>query len=522
MGLFDRFRRTQSLPPPSSEQKQVNGAAAVVIDQPQNYVSVFNNKNITAQGCVTGYDYDKLLRNKQVNIQRFFELADYYIDADEIYRGIIHHVYVPYACSSRWILNNASQKTCKLYQRAYEQLHLNEKMQSIFTQYFKYGNVFIYYNKGNITTLPIVRCDIGSVALNGTPVVHFDCTAVYDAWRHQGYKVYDNWIQQNQLQTYFEAYPPEVREALNHGYPYAQLNPKNVFVMQGPKEDWQKWSVPFISTCLKPLARKALIQNYEQAMLNIGSRPFVHVKYGDEKEQMLPDREDLTAISIQAERAMTDFPLMVTNHLANASVVQIDMDDLYQWDVYKGVNRSILSAGGISSIMVSGDSSDGSTFASAQISQQTVAVRVQAARRAFCAVMNKINARLCKDMKLLRTNNLKEVPSFSFMPIAMQGEKALQEACYKLWQVGVVSTRTMMRTYGYSLEQERDNRKRESADGTQKLFIPRQQKASQSESSDQGGQTRGRKQLDTQSRTSDPQAALRGKMPKPSNPEGSL
>lgn len=91
---------------------------------------------------------------------------------------------------------------------------------------------------------------------------------------------------------------------------------------------------------------------------------------------MLPDREDLTAISIQAERAMTDFPLMVTNHLANASVVQIDMDDLYQWDVYKGVNRSILSAGGISSIMVSGDSADGSTFASAQISQQTVAVRV--------------------------------------------------------------------------------------------------------------------------------------------------
>ena len=51
---------------------------------------------------------------------------------------------------------------------------------------------------------------------------------------------------------------------------------------------------------------------------------------------------------------------------------------------YKDVNAEILSAGGISGIIVSGRAEDGSNFASAQVSMQTAAMRIKQARDDFC------------------------------------------------------------------------------------------------------------------------------------------
>ncbi|MBQ8616409.1 MAG: hypothetical protein IJX67_05835 [Oscillospiraceae bacterium] len=48
------------------------------------------------------------------------------------------------------------------------------------------------------------------------------------------------------------------------------------------------------------------------------------------------------------------------------------------------MNAEILSAGGISGIIVSGRAEDGSNFASAQVSMQTAAIRIKQARDNFC------------------------------------------------------------------------------------------------------------------------------------------
>lgn len=215
---------------------------------------------------------------------------------------------------------------------------------------------------------------------------------------------------------------------------------------------------------------------------------------------------------------------MVTNHLAKAEVVQAKLDDLFQWDKYKDVNQDILSAGGVSGILVSGVSEDGSTFASAQVSMNTAAARIDAARLEFCEIMNQVNERLRED--IAGTYNLKEAPKFGFKPLDMAGQKALRETCQALWEKGLVSTKTMMETHGYSLDVEKAQRAKESTDGTDETLMPRDATNAAtdgaSESADGEDGKVGRPEMTDDERHSDPDAAMRGKQPKPSNEDGSM
>ena len=141
--------------------------------------------------------------------------------------------------------------------------------------------MYLYIHKGHLISLPVHKCRIGNVALNGKPIVEYDCQSIINEWRAKGYTVKENWIKDSDMKVYFSGYPDEVVEALNKGIQYAQLNPDNTYVFQGPKEGWQRYSVPFIASCLPALSKKELISQYEDAVLNLGIRSFVHVTYGD-------------------------------------------------------------------------------------------------------------------------------------------------------------------------------------------------------------------------------------------------
>jgi hypothetical protein len=213
---------------------------------------------------------------------------------------------------------------------------------------------------------------------------------------------------------------------------------------------------------------------------------------------------------------MSGFPLVTTNHLAEAKVIQPDLDDLFQWNKYKDVNNDILSAGGVSGILVSGLSEDGSTFASAQVSMQTAEARIEAMRNEFCEIMNQINARLVDYIP--GTYNLKEIPEFHFQPLDMSGKKALRAACKELWEKGVLSTKTLLENSGYSLDLEVEQRQKEQKDGVEEIMVERKGVVVPAD----GAGKVGRPEMDMDERTSDPGASERGKQPKPSNPEGSL
>lgn len=104
----------------------------------------YNDKAITYSGDIASYDYDSILRDKQGNINRLYELADYFVDSDPIFRGIIYGVYTPFALNGDFRLVGANEQVKAKYLDYYDRIHLRDRMRSIFYQYFKYGNVFCY------------------------------------------------------------------------------------------------------------------------------------------------------------------------------------------------------------------------------------------------------------------------------------------------------------------------------------------------------------------------------------------
>lgn len=377
--------------------------------------------------------------------------------------------------------------------------------------------MYAYIWKGNILTLPPHKCRIGNTTLNGTPIVEFNVRDIAMEFKQRTYSVLRQpGTHDDTIEEILKAYPPEIAEALRKGKDYAELDPKNCFVLQGPKEGWQRYAIPWIASALSALARKEMINKYEASELNIGARSFIHIRYGDDKMDydMLPDVQQLMAIRNVFSKAMSGSPLAVTNYLAKAEVVTKDMSSLYQWPLYDGVNSEILSAGGIAGIIVNGDSEEGSTFASAQISSQSVTTRIENARKEFEDFMLKVNNRLVEDIKLVHTNNLKTIPEFHFMPFDMNGEKALRETCKDLWSEGIVSTKTLLNNFGYSLSKERAQREVECDDGTDEVFVPRDAMIHEADPADDDPKPVGRPKQDNDERHSDPENAIRSKQAK--------
>ena len=479
----------------------------------------FNDRNITYTGELTNYDYQGILRNKQGNINKLYELADYFTDADPLYRGMIKGVYTPFTIAQGYRLIGANEQTKKKYEAYYDRIELNDKMQSIFLQYYKYGNVYCYLMEdGDIITLPPHKCRISNMALNGEPLVEYNVRSIRDDLVSAGVKAVKGYIDDEILEERLKGFPPEVVKGVKDNVEYVQLNPANTFVLQDLKEEWTRYAIPMVATCLTAFQKKALIQQYETSQLNLGLRGFLHAKYGDPTHTSpLPDRNQLMQTQSLFRSAMTGSALAVTNHWVSAEFITADTDKLFEFDKYKDVNNDILAGGGISGIIVSGVAGDGSTFATAQVSMQTAAMRIRTARNNFAQMMNKINQRVNGILPHSKSTN---IPKFTFPPVDLAGDAKFQEACTKLWQSGVMSTQTMMEAYGLDTMQEVERRKNEAMEADE-ILAPRTQK--NEEAVDDGEKNEGgRPEMTDEERNSDPANSQTGKQPKPSNPEGSL
>ena len=378
-------------------------------------------------------------------------------------------------------------------------------------------------------SLPIQKCRIGNVSFGGTPIVDFDVRSVYSEWQAKSYSIKDNWIKDNELETYFKGYPPEVVEGLNRGDEWVQLNPKYTIVIQGPKPIYQRYAYPFILPALESLAKKDLIGKYEKAMLNLAIHSFVWVGYGDEKKGMDFESagDEYAELYKLFAKGMSGFPLVVSSIFAKPQAIKIDIDDLFQYDKYRDVNSDILSAGGVSGILVTGQSEDGSTFASAQVSVQTVTARIEMMRREIEEAMCKINLLIKEELEHERTYNLSDVPEFHFTPLDVAGKKALRETAKELWQKGVLSTESMSSLNGFDMADEARKRKNEQDSGIEDILSPRPTTPQQASSpapddEDPDNKGPGRPEMEDEDRNSDPENAIRSKQPKPSNEDGSM
>lgn len=398
-------------------------------------------------------------------------------------------------------------------------------MNSYFLQYFKYANVYVYrMPNGRLITLPVHLVRIEGVAVNGEPVIDFNCRSLRESMEQQyGATALQKFIDDGKLATRLSAYPPEVAEGVASGKEYVQMNPSNTFVSQDAKEEWVQYATPFIAACLKTLAKKALISDYEDARLRLGAHGFVLATYGDSKQELLPTREDLNAIGMMMMNAIQGSGLAVGNNWLNAKFVESDMRDLFEFDVYKNVNLALLNAGGLSSVVVTGQAGTGSSFGTTTLNIQTAALRIKQAKDDFARMMNKINLRLNGNTKGMPYAAPNRIPEFTFPPTDLAGNKAFQETCLKLWEKGVLSQQTLMESYGMDIKQEAERRTNEVDAGYDEIFVAPNQRVREDAAPADNTEPAviGRPTLDETERNSDTSHSETGRNPKPSNPEGS-
>jgi hypothetical protein len=263
-----------------------------------------------------------------------------------------------------------------------------------------------------------------------------------------------------------------------------------------------------VSACLEPFSKKALISNYENAQLSLGMRGYLHVTVGDKDSLVKIDKPILDANVEVFKNALSGFPLAVTNWMVKSEWKNVDTKSLFERDKYSNTNADLLAAGGISAVVVAGDSSGNTSFASSQVSVQTAASRIKQCTDNFAEMMNKINIKLAGILGVTAT----KIPEFKFNEIDLTKDGKFRDACFKLWQQGMLSNQTLLSEYSLDYEQERERKKKELEDGDIDVFVlppSFNNQSSDPNSSDPGAPT-----LPNNKRTSDPSKSQNA--PKPS------
>lgn len=446
------------------------------------------------------------------------------MDADDLVGSAITKIYVPFTLSEGWYLTGGNEKTRQKYEEWFKRIHLNEKLKSWFYQYYLFANVyFSLMDDGDIITLPPHLCRISNVIVNGNPLVEYNARSLKQDFRRTGQKAWKKFLDDDKLDVRIAGLPKEVTEALRKNVEYVQLDPKTTFIFQGDKPEWLRYAIPMIVKALKPLAKKEIISNYENALLNLAASGFLHLKVGAPKDNaFVPDGNILMAIQNEAKKAMkAGGGIFTSNSFVDAEYIQVDVDHMWDHDKYADVDVAILGAFGISSAVSAGG--DGSTsFGSSQISTRLVSERINAAKKAFCEFMNMIiRAVNGSPYGLPRTTNEK-LPTFKMPETDLTKVDAFKEECMKLWESGNLSRETMLNAYGIDMDMEYEKRKRERDSGYDEVFVKPGTNPDGEETPEQEEDAkRGRPTLNDSERNSPVDNSDTGRNPKPSRPEGS-
>lgn len=109
------------------------------------------------------------------------------MDAEELIGSAVKKIYVPFSLSEGWYLTAGTEKTRGKYEEWFKYIHLNEKLESWFYQYYLFANTyFSLMDNSDLTTLPPHLCRIGNVLINGNPLIEFNARSVKQDFRKSG------------------------------------------------------------------------------------------------------------------------------------------------------------------------------------------------------------------------------------------------------------------------------------------------------------------------------------------------
>lgn len=507
----------------AEKERRISGTSFAVAESASDVSGTYNDKSITYNGSLVNYDFTNILRDKQGHINDLYMLADYFVDSEELIGSAIHQIMVPFSLTDGWYLTSGTPQTREKYYAWFEQIHLNEKLESWFYQYYLFANVYLsVMDDTDVVSLPPHLCRISNVLVNGNPLIEFNARSVKQDFKKNGQKALKKYLEDDNLDIRIAGYPKEVIEALRTNAEYVQLDPKRNFILQASKPEWQRYAVPMIARCLLALGQKSLIDEYIKALLNLAAASFVHGAVGSPTDsQVIVDKPILESVLSVTKSAMkAGNGVAITNDGVSYKIIQPDMDKIFEQSPYSHVNETILGALGINNSVSSG--TDGAiSFGSASISTKVVSLRITAARQAMCKLMNRlIRAVNGSPYGLPRTNDSK-LPTFVIPDSDLTQVAAFQNECMKLWQAGVLSTKTLLDVYHIDINTEFERKQEEIKNGMADVFVKPGTNISEDNNTSDNEEKRGRPAIDDSERQSDEGNARTGAQPKPSNPEGS-
>ena len=508
--------------PVDKDQSTVSSSNYAVAESRNDVSSTYNERSITYNGSLANYNYESLLKQKQANINRFYELFDYFVDSDDLVGGAIHHLYIPFSVLDPWYLTGGTSQTRDKYMEWFERISLNEKLRSWFYQYYVFANVyFSLMPDGDLVTLPPHLMRITNVTVNGNPLAEFNVKTLKTDLRKSSQKAWKKFLDDDKMEVRIAGYPIEVTEALKKNTEWVQLDPKTTWLWQGDRPEWSRYAIPMISMALIPLAHKALIRSEEEALLNLAANSFVHGAVGSPKDSNvvvdLPILQSILSITKSGMRPGNG--LVITNDCVHYDVIQPDLNHFYEADRYKSVNESILGALGINSSVTAGNDSSVS-FGTSQISSKLVSMRISSARQSLEKLINKIMRAVNGAPYGLPRSNDNKLPTFHFPACDLTQIAAFQSECMKLYEHGLLSVKTLLENYKINVETEYERKKQELESGQTDVFVKPGSATKNEETSDSSGDgenPRGRPKEEG----SDESKAATGRAPKPSRPEGS-
>jgi len=422
-------------------------------------ISTFENRTFNTQGCLKGYDTDKLLMNKEVNINRIFELCTYYYSSEPLLSNSVNNVLIPFSMSG-WKLQGASEVVKKKYMDFYNEIDLNCLIRDGFYDFYVYQNVFGYKRDGWMDIFAPWRIRIASISQNGNPILEFCVTEMLN----RNYTTASESFLDT-LALSYTGYPKEVIEGIHKGQCYIQLDPTRTFCIQSTKSRWEKFSTPIICEALKPLGKKQLISDFENSQLLNGAKSFLEVRVGSKDNKKTVNSNDLDAVEGIYKQALNNFPLATVSWEVNSEWKNLDTKTLFDQNKYLACNTEILSAIGISNAIVTGDGGSGS-YAQASLNLSTLAKRIEDAQAKFAEFVNKLNKEKAIEWRIAENR----IPQFVFSPLNLQTDKDFRDEVMKIYAQGLLSKETVLTTLDYCFEEEKSKKEKENKDGLDEIF----------------------------------------------------
>lgn len=107
----------------SVPEKRYPSTTYAVAESINDVTGLFNERSITYNGSLQNLDVDSILRQKQEHINDIYQLADYYVDTEELVGSAVKRIYVPFTLASGWRLVGGNEKTRAKYEEWFKRIH---------------------------------------------------------------------------------------------------------------------------------------------------------------------------------------------------------------------------------------------------------------------------------------------------------------------------------------------------------------------------------------------------------------